>query len=330
MNGSLQMPPWTTNDRGEPRRVGVELEMIGLNLDEIATVVAEWLGASVTHDGRYRRMLHGDADGEWCVELDFRLLRRLGREDNSEQDLMGDLKTSAETLLNLLSDPLVPREVVSPPLPLHRLQELEGLILRLRRAGARGTSDSMRYAFGMHFNADIPSRDSAVIAAVMKAFVCLYDWLHQRARVDISRRISTFVAPFPLPYVRRLIAPDYQPSLSQLIDDYLADNPTRNRALDMLPLFAELDEARVRARLDDPLVKARPAFHYRMPNCDIHVEDWSLAPAWNDWVEVERLAADSARLGECCSAYARFLDQPLHRWLGDWTAELECKWLSAP
>lgn len=328
MTETIQMPPWISDDRGQPRRVGVELEMIGLSLDRMAAVVAEWLSTSISTDGRYRRLLHGDAEGEWRVELDFRLLRRLGREDHADHELLGELKNSAETLLNLVSDPLVPREVVSPPLGLDRLQSIEVLIERLRHAGARGTSDSMRYAFGLHFNPDSPSRDSATIVAIMKAFVCLYDWLRLRAQVDISRRISTYVAPYPPAYVRKLIAPDYQPSSSQLVDDYLADNPTRNRALDMLPLFAELDAARVRTRVDDPLVKARPAFHYRMPNCDIHDPDWALAPAWNDWVEVERLAADPAKLRECCNAYARFLDQPLQRWLGDWAAELQSNWVS--
>lgn len=328
LSAGVQMPPWTTNDRGEPRRVGVELEMIGLTLDEVAAVVAEWLGASVTKDGRYRRRLWSQEDGEWRVELDFRLLRRLGQENHAREELLGDLKTSAEALLKLLSDPLVPREVVSPPLALHRLQDLEILIKRLRRAGAKGTSDRMRYAFALQFNPEIPSREGATILAIMKAFVCLYDWLYMRARVDISRRITTYVSPYPLTYVRKLIAPDYNPSLSQLIKDYLADNPTRNRALDMLPLFTDLDEATVRARIDDPLVKARPAFHYRLPNCDLHDPDWGLSLAWNDWVEVERLAADSGRLRDCCEAYARFLDQPLQRWLGDWTNELQSVWIT--
>ncbi|OBX33760.1 putative amidoligase enzyme [Halomonas elongata] len=38
-----------------------------------------------------------------------------------------------------------------------------------------------------------------------------------------------------------MLDPDYQPDLRTLIDDYLEYNPTRNRELDLLPLFAYLD-----------------------------------------------------------------------------------------
>ncbi len=324
------MPPWTIGYTGDPRRVGIELELGGLTLDQVANIVADWLGTTISRDGRYRRVMHGDIDGDWRVELDFRLLRRMGRRDHASDLLFGDLKSSAEALLSRLSNPLVPREIVSPPLRLHRLQDCEALVGRLRQAGARGTSDSMRYAFGMQFNPEIPSTSGDLILAFMKSFVCLYDWLFLRARVDISRRISTFVSPFPTTYVRKLIAPDYQPDLPAVIDDYLIDNPTRNRALDMLPLFAFLDESRVRANVPDPLIKSRPAFHYRLPNCDIHNPDWTLSTAWNDWVEVERLAQDEDRLRRCCEAYARFLDHPVQRWLGDWHGEIESNWLAGP
>jgi hypothetical protein len=64
-----------------------------------------------------------------------------------------------------------------------------------------------------------------------------------------------------------------------------------------LPLFLHLDEERVRAVTDVPLIKARPPFHYRLPDCEIHLPGWGLHVAWNDWLEVEALAADRERLG---------------------------------
>jgi len=91
--------------------------------------------------------------------------------------------------------------------------------------------------------------------------------------------------------------PDYQPDLDALIDDFLHFTPTRNRPLDMLPLFAWLDEDKVmQAPVEKDLIKARPALHYRLPNCLIDEPDWSLSVPWNDWIEVERLAADSDAL----------------------------------
>jgi len=58
----------------------------------------------------------------------------------------------------------------------------------------------------------------------------------------------------------------------------------------LLPLLAQIDVKRVAATVDDDRVNARPAFHYRMPNCHIERDDWSLANAWTLWCVVEKLA----------------------------------------
>jgi hypothetical protein len=323
----IHLPKRQTNPRGKPRRVGVELEMIGLELNDIAEIVAEHLGLSITTDGRYRRVLGGDPAGDWIVELDFDLLKRLGQEERRDEDLLDELLESAEGLLKLLAEIVVPMELVSPPLPMQRLGEIEELIALLRGAGAKGTSDSVGYAFAMQFNPEVPSEDPAVITAYLQAFLCLYEWLFVRADINLTRRITSYVDPFPKDYVRKVIRPDYHPDIGTLIDDYLEDNPTRNRALDFLPLFLHLDEERVRAVTDDLLIRPRPAFHYRLPDCEIHVPGWGLHVAWNDWLEVEALAADRKRLAACCEAYLAFLDKPLKRWLGDWAKEVSRSWL---
>ena len=79
----IRLPRRRTNARGEPRRVGVELEMIGLELNDIAEIVARHLGLSISTDGRYRRVLSGDPAGDWAVELDFEFLRRLGERERA-------------------------------------------------------------------------------------------------------------------------------------------------------------------------------------------------------------------------------------------------------
>lgn len=45
----------------------------------------------------------------------------------------------------------------------------------------------------------------------------------------------------------RVVAADYAPNLDRPIDGYLEDTATRNRALDVLPLFLHLDPGWVRA-----------------------------------------------------------------------------------
>lgn len=322
----LHMPPRLKTDDGKERRVGVELEMSGLSLDELTGIVARQLGLKAEHKSRYERVLTGDKAGDWIIELDFDLLKKMGREERDPEDFISDFEEAAESLLHWGAEQLVPVEVVSPPLPLSRLEEVEALIVRLRDKGALGTAGNMLYAFGMQFNPELPSLKAAEIADYLKAFLCLYDWLFKRARVNVTRRLTAYVDPFPTDYVRLVVDPDYSPKLERLIDDYLEDNPTRNRALDMLPLFSHLDKHRVRRKADDPLIKARPTFHYRLPNCEIEKPGWGLHAAWNDWVEVERLAEDKERLIGCCAAYTRHLDHTLH-FSAQWIRTLEQQWL---
>lgn len=325
---NIRLPQRCHTREGRLRRVGVEIEMIGLSLERIAGIVASQLDLSIAEDGRYERVLSGDPAGDWRVELDFSLLQKLGREERRAEALLDEIRASAEDVLKRLADPIVPLEVVSPPLPMSRLQEVESLIDALRDAGARGTTDNFSYAFGMQLNPEVPDTDPATLRGYLQAFLCLYPWLYKRADIDLTRRLTTYIDPFPMRYVRRVIGADYLPDTATLIDDYLTDNATRNRALDLLPLFLHLDEARVRAVTDDPLIKARPALHYRLPDCQIDLPDWGLHVAWHDWLEVEALAEDSARLAECCAAYAAFLDRPMQRWLGRWENEVEARWLA--
>lgn len=324
---ALAQPPWGHNARGQVRRVGVELELSGLTLDEVADRVAEVTETRIEATGRYERALSGDVAGEWVVELDFALLKELGREEYDPKTLAGALGETAEESLAWFAEKGVPVEVVSPPMPLDRLTEIERLIDVLRDAGAKGTSDSLINAFGMQFNPEVPDETPETITAIMKAFMCLYQWLSERAGINVSRQATAYVNPYPIAYVRKVIDPGYWPGRGRLIDDYLQHNPTRNRALDMLPLFRHLDDDRVSKAVDDPLIKPRPTFHYRLPDCEIHLPDWSLSLAWNDWVEVERLAADRDRLEACCMAYRSHLRHPLKRWFGDWRKKLENDWL---
>ena len=323
----LQQPVWTLNPQGDTRRVGVELEMNGVTIDELAQIAADFLDADIEVVSRYERALQGDPAGEWLVELDSRLIKKLGREQRTKGTLAGDLGDSAEEALSWLAEGLVPLELVSPPLPLDRLDEVERLIKLLHKTGVKGTSDSLLNAFGMQFNPEIPSTDPTILTAYLKAFLCLYEWLYERADIDVSRQVTNYIDPFGKDYARKVVDPDYWPDTESLIEDYLTFNPTRNRALDCLPLFLHLDKERVRAVTQDPLIKPRPAFHYRLPDCEIHLPNWGLHKPWNYWIQVEKLAADSDRLKACCTAYCKFLDSPLERWFGDWEKEIKTQWL---
>ncbi len=57
------------------------------------------------------------------------------------------------------------------------------------------------------------------------------------------------------------------------------------------------------------LVKGRPAFHYRLPDCKINVPGWTAAAPWNRWVYIEKLAANDALLLELIGAWRECNDK---------------------
>ena len=120
--------------------------------------------------------------------------------------------------------------------------------------------------------------------------------------VNLSRKLTPYIDLYPTKYLKCVVAAQ-APSLDRLMDDYLHHNPTRNRALDLLPLLAHIDEARVRRQVDDPRIKPRPTFHYRLPNCLIGTQGWSLASAWNLWCLVEELACRPGDLHSLCAGF---------------------------
>lgn len=320
--GLLPMPPRTHTQGGEERRIGIEIEFSGLKLDEISEVLIETLDAQAKPVSDYETEIETPDLGTWRVELDNAYLKQLGREHAEVAEVNPEADDGAslpESLLALVAEKIVPFEVVTAPLPISRLSDVCDVIRRLGNAGAKGTRHAKAYAFGIHMNPEMPALDAVTVRRHLQAFLCLQDWLKLRCDVDFSRRVTPYIDSFPTKYIRQVIAPDYAPDMDQLIDDYLAHNPTRNRALDMLPMFAQIDEGRVRAQVDDERVQARPTHHYRLPNCLIDEPNWNLGLAWRDWLQVEYLADEPQRLDAICAAYDEFLASPTDRLLKDWT-----------
>jgi hypothetical protein len=310
---------------GETRRIGVELEFSGLDIESSATLVQKEFGGEVDRISAYESKIRGTEFGDFQVELDFALLKQIGR-DSADKNGDDSSDQIPERLLATVAEQLVPFEIVTPPLPMDRLHELEALIGRLRQEGARGTRHSAIYAFGLHLNPEMPDLEAETILAYLQAFACLYPWLVRVGEIDWSRRFTVYIQPFPSEYVRRIIDRDYAPGIETLIDDYLQANPARNRALDMLPLFAHIDEKRVRAAVDDDRIKPRPALHYRLPNCEIDLGSWSVDEPWRHWLQVEHLAHDRRRLKKMCRGYCLYLDNPVRALLKDWSKRCE-RWL---
>lgn len=298
---SFQLPQTTTNFRGDERRVGVEIEFAGIEADQAAAAVSAVYGGTVEHANRFLAHVRGTSLGDFNVELDAQILH-----SDAYRDILGKLgiDIAGEELGERLEDMLakaaakvVPLEVCSPPIPLSRLDSIEDLVLELRTAGALGTARSPLYAFGLQFNPEVTSLDADYILRTLQSFLVQFDDICRDRGIDLTRRLLPFVRSFDDDFRAFVCRPDYAPTIDALIDDYLRFNPTRNRPLDLLPLFAFIDEKTVLERATEPtLIKPRPTFHYRLPDCHIDLPDWTVAQEWHWWLKIEELAAEPARL----------------------------------
>jgi hypothetical protein len=282
--GRFLLPPRVDKEDGSPRLVGFELEFSGIDLDESVTALMSALGGELRSESAAERVVQVDGLGEFNIELDWAYLKRKAAEtDRGEQggEWLEQLSQAAALL--------VPVEVVCPPIPVTDLSALEPLVSALREAGAVGTEESLLAAYGVHINPEIPVLEAKTLFSYLQAFALLQWWLVAQNEVDTTRRISPYIDPYPEAYLKQMLSRT-DPEMDKIFTDYLHYNANRNRALDLLPLLAEIDEARVLQAVDDSRIKARPTFHYRLPNCHIERKDWSLAESWNLWCVVERLA----------------------------------------
>ncbi len=315
-------PPRLDTRAGVERRVGVEVEFSGLELDAAAEATVAHLDATLRRKTEYEIEVDSKSLGNLRLEVDDHRLKRLGREKLGSGEL-GPLDASTESFLAAFAGRLTPIELVTEPLTVDRLPALDELVRALGAAGGRGTEDGLLLAFGTHYNPEAPSFEAEDLRAHLQAFVLLFDWLTVKLDVNLTRRVTTFVDRYPESYARQLLASNGPLTLEQLIDDYLAENPTRNRALDMLPLFAHLDEERVRAVVDDGKIKARPTFHYRLTNSRVGASDWTVSRGWRYWLVVEDLAADPDRLARMTRAYLEHSENNTFQRRSTWAKRTE-------
>ena len=298
----FDLPPIITNAEGRTRTVGIEIEFAGLTAEAAAKALSSTFGGGVNQKDPHAFMVKNSRLGDIAVELDLRYVHP----DGKNKTLLDNMGAKLASWVGSAIRHVIPCELVTAPVPIDRLHEVDRALAVLREAGAKGTQDGALYAFGLHFNPEVPSPDAETIVSILKAFVLLNPWLRRQVAPDTTRFLLGFADPFPPDYVRLVVAPEYWPDIPRLIDDYLIANPTRNRDLDVLPLLVYLDEGRVRTRLPNEKINKRPTFHYRLPDARISDPGWSIAPDWNRWVAVERVAADRDRLESLGRAYLDF------------------------
>lgn len=321
-------PPEPRNPDGETRRVGVEIEFAGLPPRDTAELVRELFGGELVVISAHRLKVQGTRWGEFVIELDTQYAHPDAEvidsrpKDDTEWErqrhqLRVDFHARTRELIGDVVTGLVPTEIVCPPVPWDELEELDALFAGLRQRGAKGTDASLLYGFGLHLNPEVPSLTVESVLSHLRAYMLTAEWLREKIDVDITREVLPHANPFPRPYALKVLDPGYAPDLDTLIGDYLKDNPTRNRELDMTPLFAYLRPDYPHPLFQDKLVRARPTFHYRLPDARLSDPGWGSAVEWNRWIEVEKLAADRERLRKRSAGYvAKHTRSPLARlWL---------------
>jgi hypothetical protein len=280
--------PQPVNADGVPRLVGVEIEFAGLTEAEAASPCADVLNGRVLQlDSHIWRVEDSDL-GRLDIYLDI-FLRK------AQQSRLRDAALD-------LGREVVPVEIVTEPLDLDGLARLETLRDRLRGAGALGSSAGWFYGFGVHLNIEIASECDADIVRPLLAYALVEDWLRSANPIDDARRLLPFTDPYPTDFVRELIKAGPEATRDHVTSLYLELTPSRNRGLDMLPVFAHFDQDRVAAAIHDK-TSARPTFHFRLPDCRIDDANWSLAGEWDRWRLVERVAGDSALLDRLAQAW---------------------------
>lgn len=325
---TITPPPMGATSDQKTRKVGVEVEFAGLPPRETANLVRGLFGGIIQVDSPHRLHVANTRWGEFGIELDTQYAHPDDAVVNDHDTLDTEwarqqhqfrieFHQKTRELIGDVVTGLVPTEIVCPPVPWHELDALDQLFNGLREHGAKGTDASLLYGFGLHLNPEVASQDADYLLSILRAYLLLAAWLREEIKVDITREVLPHANPFPKEYALKVLAADYQPDLDSLIDDYLHYNPTRNRELDMLPLFAHLRPNHSHKLLHSKLTKPRPTFHYRLPNAQLSQPGWGSVSEWNRWVEVEKLAADRDTLSQRCADYISDQQRPFYqRWAG--------------
>ena len=332
---AFEIPKRKYNKEGEIRKVGFELEFGNVPIEDTTKIITDLYGGTVKRTSKFLQEVENTSLGDFSVEIDTRFLTNkvyLKPLEKLNVDIskikMGEsnLEAELESMLEGVLSAWVPYEIGTPAVPITELHELERLRLKLFEHEAKGTRAFPTNIFATHVNPEVPDTEVSTLLCYLRALLLLYPWMLRHAEVDLARRMSPYIDPFPVAYADLILHMGYNPDLDQLIDDYHEYNPDRNRPLDMYPLFAYLREDKTNQYGDIGKLKKRPTFHYRLPNSQIEEEDWSLERVWNNWVKIENLAADREKLQELSRQYLAMKKDTLIGFGSKWAKHTD-KWL---
>tara|TARA_R100001143_G_scaffold63596_1_gene73251 strand:- start:34256 stop:35263 length:1008 start_codon:yes stop_codon:yes gene_type:complete len=320
-------PPQLQNSAGEERTVGYEFEFTGIEIEQVAQLVNNLYGGKIEKISTYEIEVQESEFGTFKMELDAQLLRdkkyeKILKSVGIDVDDIKD-KGGKERKLMEMAATIVPYEIVTPPIPLSKMDVLDRLVDKLREKKIKGTGSSILYAFGMHINPEVPDVRVESILNHTRAYVLMDPWIRREADINMSRRITPFIDPYSEKYVKLILNPEYTPDLKTMIKDYFDHDNSRNRSLDLLPLFMHLDERTTSSMIDEELTSARPTYHYRLPDCSFEKKEWSPALEWNRWVLVERIADDEEQLAQLSHKWLELSDNSMIGFESKWIKKVD-------
>lgn len=307
------------NYKDEPRKIGIELEFYGITPERAAELVKKEIGGSTekVHNDLFKVK---SAYGTFQIETDAELIKKLSEaSEKNKNENKSDIDGVVVSAIKIISNEIVPSELVTPPLKIEDMSLVTDLQDVFLKEGAQGTTESFRFAFAAQLNPEVESLEVDYILNILKSFILLSDWLKSQIGMNITRKLTSFASDFPEAYCKKIFTADYSPSLEEFIDDYLEDNPTRNRGLDLLPLFAFIDRQKVDSVVGDERVKSRPTFHYRLPNSQIGLRSWNIEVEWSRWLVIEKLSKNKKLFSLVCRHYDDFINK---REKTDWLQEM--------
>ncbi|HEX8547996.1 MAG TPA: amidoligase family protein [Cytophagaceae bacterium] len=319
----FKQPKVLLKENGEYRKAGFELEFGEVDMETIATCILDLYGGKQERTNKFHQVITDTNIGKFTIKFDSRILTEKTYEPILKKYGLNGNEENVENLVESIASFVVPYEVDTPPLPFQEIYKADLLRKALHEKKAMGTKSSVLYAYATHINPELPALDVDNILRYTRAFLLLYPWVFSKAKIDLTRRMSVYINPFPDDYLRLVFQAGYNPSLDIFIEDYHKYNPDRNRPFDLYPVLSFIKPDKINHLQGIGNVKPRPTFHYRLPNSLIDDPTWSLASEWNCWVAIENLASNPEFMSELCKEYIHMNDNILIGFKNKWIKRTE-------
>jgi hypothetical protein len=297
------------NSDGNERRAGFEFEFGGVEIKSAAECVQKLFGGELESQSRFEYKCKSSV-GDFSIKIDADMILALKHRDFFDEfgvEFKGEgLGEWIEEMIEKSALLFVPCEVVTPPLEYGDFKNVEKLRVELEKIGAQGTFANLHYAFGFHINVEAPDLEVRTLVDYLRAYLLIQEFIKEVSEIDLTRRVTPYIDPFPSEYSKELLDVDFKPNMKEFMEHYFKFNPTRNREFDMTPIFGVIDKELTKASIKEPeLLKPRPAFHYRLPNCAIGDGGWSVELEWNRFILIEELANSHSNISLLISQYKK-------------------------